>query len=77
MPLSTIWDTIYTLVEVLAYLVSKILDSLLPTVLCGPISTTFALFPQISDRVTLTLSSADVETKTNGITVAFDGAFAP
>jgi hypothetical protein len=73
----TIWDTVYLLIEVLAYVGTKLLDSLFPREACGAISTTFALFPQINDRVTLSINAADVETKTNGISVAFNGTFAP
>ncbi|PDT48165.1 hypothetical protein CO661_09855 [Sinorhizobium fredii] len=71
-----VWDAIYLLVEVLALLVADLLDRLLPGEACGQINATFAVLPQISDRVTLQVGNAFVETKTNGISVAFDGTFA-
>ena len=72
-----VWDAIYLFVQIVSIVAAKLLDTLLPGAVCGPVSATFAVLPQINDRVTLTVSNAYVETKTNGISIAFNGRFAP
>jgi hypothetical protein len=72
-----LWDAVYILVEVLSFIIAKLMDQILPGSICQPISASFAVLPQINDRVQLRISNPLVETKISGISVAFDGAFTP
>lgn len=62
-------------VLLLADLVAKLIDAIVPNQFCASLGKTFATLPIINDRVDALLSNAFLEMKTNGITIALDGHF--
>lgn len=69
------FEVIAFIALVLAQVVARLVDVVVPIGACMPISQKFAELPIINDRVDVALLDALLEFKINGISIAFNGDF--